>query len=125
LRVSIDHIVLKSINSLKLAEFYSEIFGFEILRLDEFLAKKPPFISLRLNEDSIIDIFEVKTLPKEQNLDHFCLSVTKEDFELILSKIESKNIEYKKASHLFGAKGYADSIYFRDLDRNKVEIRFY
>ena len=80
-----DHIVLNVEDDEKMMAFYSQVLMFPTERLDEYRAGKVPFPSVRLNADTIIDLF-----PKEMwrqkarlgeghdNLNHFCIALSKE-----------------------------------------------
>ncbi len=53
----LDHIVLNVKDDEKMIAFYSEVLMFASERLDEYRAGDVPFPSVRLNSDTIIDLF--------------------------------------------------------------------
>lgn len=90
-----------------------------------------PFPSLRLNADTIIDLFPKKLWKKSprqgegrENLNHFRLAVTKADWEALVKRVEARGIPVERGPvRLWGAQGIGTSIYFRDPEKNLIEIR--
>jgi extradiol dioxygenase family protein len=103
------------------------------VRYQEYRERKVPFPSVRLNPDTIIDIFPKKmwqnNAQAEQgfgNLNHFCIVLKREDWDSLLVRLESNkvNVEEGPATR-WGAHGTGISIYFRDPERNLIEARYY
>ena len=59
-----DHIVLNMEDEDKMITFYSKVLMLPTERLDEYRAGKVPFPSVRLNADTIIDLFPKKMWEK-------------------------------------------------------------
>jgi catechol 2,3-dioxygenase-like lactoylglutathione lyase family enzyme len=115
----LDHIVLKCADVEKSLEFYTGTLGLAGERVDEWRRGTAPFPSVRLTPTTIIDLFGRS--PDGTNLDHFCLVIEPTD----LDELAQSFSDAKRADHLFGAQGYASSLYVRDPDGNTVELRSY
>ena len=67
----------------------------------------------------MIDLFAA---PREgQNLDHFCLVIEPTDLDELADRFPGSH----KADGLFGAQGFASSVYLHDPDGNTIELRSY
>lgn len=128
-----DHIVLNVEDVERAVAFYSEVLLMPSERLEEFRAGKVPFPSVRLNRDTIIDLFPknmwLKTAPAghgRQNMNHLCFSVSKEEWEHLMVRLRHDNIGIEEGPvPRWGAHGVGTSIYFRDPDENLIEVRYY
>jgi glyoxylase I family protein len=129
----LDHIVLNVGDIERSLHFYTEVLGLEGERLDEFRAGKVSFPSVRINRQTIIDLFPRKegvaqpaTAKANRNLNHFCLVVGAEDFSGIVDYLNANHVEIHQGPvSRWGAQGRATSVYFSDPDGNEVEIRCY
>jgi len=128
-----DHIVLNVEDDEKMIAFYSKVLMFAPERLQEYRAGDVPFPSVRLNSDTIIDLFPKKLWHQSdragqgrENLNHFCIALSKETWENLLGRLQANNvaIEAGPASR-WGAHGAGTSIYFRDPEGNLIEARYY
>jgi len=128
-----DHIVLNVEDDEKMIAFYSKVLMLSPERLDEYRAGNVPFPSVRLNSDMIIDLFPKKMWQKNastgqgrKNLNHFCVSLSKETLEDLLDRIKTNNVDIEEGPvPRWGAHGTGTSIYFRDPEGNLVEARYY
>ncbi len=128
-----DHIVLNMENEEKMMAFYSEVLQLPAERLQEYHAGEVPFPSVRLNSDTIIDLFPKKMWQKSaqaeqghENLNHFCISLNKGEWESLMVRLEANNIETEEGPvQRWGAHGTGTSIYFRDPEKNLIEARYY
>jgi glyoxylase I family protein len=134
MKVTLDHIVLNVENIKAAVDFYGRIIGFHIERLDKFEKGIAPFPSARINEDTVIDLFPPKMWKKEgkedepgrPNLNHFCLTLTEGDWKNLIDRLSENNIEIERyADNNWGAKGVGISVFFRDVDGNEIEARYY
>jgi catechol 2,3-dioxygenase-like lactoylglutathione lyase family enzyme len=88
---------------------------------------------VRLSADTIIDL-----MPKEmwgrngelgsgrENLNHFCLSATKGEWEDLRRRLAAEGTEIVDGPvPRWGAHGVGTSIYFRDPEGNMIEVRYY
>lgn len=132
--VELDHIVLNVGDIDRSLDFYANVLGLQIERLDEFRAGKIGFPSARINEHTIIDLFPSKKgaatnsagEQARQNLNHFCLVVEKDDFSGIVDYLKTRGVSILNGPIArWGARGRATSVYFHDPDKNEVEIRCY
>ncbi|MBI4529546.1 MAG: VOC family protein [Deltaproteobacteria bacterium] len=133
--LELDHIVLNVGDIDRSLDFYTGVLGLKGERVDEFRAGKVGFPSVRINEDTIIDLFPMKGKASIQpekndkaqtNLNHFCLVVDKEDFSGIVDYLTSHGITIRQGPiSRWGARGRATSVYFLDPDGNEIEIRCY
>lgn len=128
-----DHIVLNVEDDEKMMDFYSKVLMLLPERLEEYRDGKVPFPSVRLNKDTIIDLFpkkiwqkSTKTGPGRENLNHFCIALNKEDWEHLLNRLQTNNITIEQGPVTrWGAHGTGTSIYFRDPEDNLIESRYY
>ncbi|HEY2991057.1 MAG TPA: VOC family protein [Candidatus Binatia bacterium] len=130
----LDHIVLNVSEIDRALDFYANVLGLKIERLDEFRAGKIGFPSARINEHTIIDLFPSKDKAEScesgkkapANLNHFCLVVEKEDFSGIVDYLKGHGVAILNGPiSRWGARGRAMSVYFHDPDDNEIEIRCY
>jgi catechol 2,3-dioxygenase-like lactoylglutathione lyase family enzyme len=131
----LDHIVLNVGDINRSLKFYTEDLGLQPERLEEFRSGKVRFPSVRINDDTIIDLFPIKDAGAEarqpieknnRNLNHFCLVVGQEDFSGIVNYLTQRQISIREGPvSRWGARGRATSVYFFDPDGNEIEIRCY
>ena len=103
--------------------FYCDTLGLEGERVDEWRRGEVLFPSVRITPTTIIDLFEAQPieLGAGQNLDHFCLVIEPADLDALASQFT----DARRADGLFGAQGYASSLYVKDPEGNTVELRSY
>jgi catechol 2,3-dioxygenase-like lactoylglutathione lyase family enzyme len=128
-----DHIVLNVENEEDMMTFYSEVLKMRPERIQEYQAGKVPFPSVRLNSDTIIDLFPKKMWQKSahaeqgrENLNHFCIALNKGEWDKLLVRLEANNVAIEEGPvPRWGAHGTGTSIYFRDPEGNLIEARYY
>jgi len=128
-----DHIVLNVEDEEKMIVFYSKVLRLAPERLKEYRAGDVPFPSIRLNPDTIIDLFPKKMWQKSaragrgrENLNHFCIALSKETWESLLARLEANKVDIEEGPALrWGAHGTGTSIYFRDPEGTLIEARYY
>ena len=116
----LDHIVLNVADAERSMRWYCDRLGLEPVRYEEWKAGEAPFVSVRIDEATIIDLVEAERTG--ENLDHFALWVTG-DVESIVAHPDVEVVS--RAPRLFGARGWGSSVYVRDPDGNEVELRSY
>ena len=134
----LDHVVLWVSDPVAAAGFYEEAVGFEPLRVEEFAAGKVTFPSVRVNEETILDLAprsaaeRMNMLPGAAGsaghaVNHVCLSLTADAFEALRSRLGERGVPMSDIGHdSFGARGDATrNFYFRDPDGNVFEARHY
>jgi len=128
-----DHIVLNVEDDDKMIDFYSKVLSLSSERLEEYRAGKVPFPSVRLNSETIIDLFPKKMWKKSftteksrDNLNHFCIALVKETWESLFTRLKANNVTIEEGpAPRWGAHGTGTSIYFRDPEGNRIEARYY
>jgi len=128
-----DHIVLNVEDDEKMITFYSKVLMLPPERLEEYHAGKVPFPSVRLNTDTIVDLFSKKMRQKSaragqgrENLNHFCINLSKRTWEDLLERLQANSVDIEEGPVLrWGAHGTGTSIYFRDPEGNLIEARYY
>ncbi|MEJ2231521.1 MAG: VOC family protein [Nitrospirales bacterium] len=129
----LDHIVLNIEDDQTIIDFYTKILMLPAERLEDYRAGNAPFPSVRINHDTVIDLFPKKLWEQHvptgkgfRNLNHFCLSLTKKDWEELRGRLCDNEIEIREGPvQRWGARGAGTSIYFSDPEGNMMEARFY
>jgi glyoxylase I family protein len=121
----VDHIALVTKKLEAMKKFYIE--GLELILEQEGKAKAGyNVVTLRAGE-SLIDLFEASpTNPAPAaNLSagHFCLSATGTSIYDVIATFKRKGLDPSQAEVNSGAKGKGLSIWVRDPDGNKIEIK--
>jgi catechol 2,3-dioxygenase-like lactoylglutathione lyase family enzyme len=128
-----DHIVLNVVDDEKMISFYTQVLLFAAERLREYRAGDAPFPSVRLNPDTIIDLFPEKFWRRNDpagkgrvNLNHFCIALDKEGWNSLVERLKVQNVPVEEGPvRRWGARGAGTSIYFRDPEGNQIEARYY
>ena len=128
-----DHIVINAEDEYLLMDFYMEIIGLKSERLDLYRQGEVAFPSIRINADTIIDIF-----PKEMwagshhqakgrpNLNHFCMGFSREEWEALRNRLAKAGVEVIRGPvDVWGAHGQGMSVFFHDPEGNVVEAKTY
>ncbi|MEW2247261.1 VOC family protein [Streptomyces sp. NPDC058733] len=134
----LDHVVVWVRDPVASADFYEKAMGLAPVRLAEFAAGRAPFPSVRVNDDTIIDLMplamaeRMTMLPGSTDsaghpVNHVCLSLARDAFDALRARLQEGAVPVSELSHdSFGARGAARrSFYFRDLDGNVFEARHY
>jgi len=130
---AMDHIVLNVDDMEKMLLFYIEIMGLSPERLGEFHSGKVPFPTLRINRDTVIDLFPrhlwIKKRSKvkgQPNLNHFCILFKKEEWDRLRRRLKDHKVVIEDGPGIrWGAHGMGISIYFQDPEKNLIEARYY
>lgn len=117
--VGFDHLVLCCNDIDATLAFYVDELGLAPERVDEWRRGEVPFPSVRVSPTTIIDLFGRH--PDGTNVDHFCLVVEPVDLDAVARRFPGA----RRADGLFGAQGYASSVYLTDPDGTTVELRSY
>jgi catechol 2,3-dioxygenase-like lactoylglutathione lyase family enzyme len=128
-----DHIVINMEDSDGMIDFYTSILGLSAERLEEYFAGTVPFPSVRISSETIIDLFPKHMWQKGPatekgmpNLNHFCLSLDKKDWDDLVGRLNASGIKIEDGPvPRWGAHGTGTSIYFRDPEGNLIEARYY
>ena len=116
----LDHIVLNVADAERSMRWYCDRLGLEPERYEEWKAGEAPFVSVRIDEGTIIDLFETER--SGENLNHFAVWVTGD----VESMVAHHDVELvRRAPRVFGARGWGSAVYVCDPDGNEVELRSY
>ena len=130
--LAMDHIVLNVHDMEAVLDFYINVLGLQGERLEAFRQGKVPFPSVRINADTLIDLFPVQMpLPdagdsQPAHLNHFCLVAAKADMPDIMAHLQAAGVVIEEGPVTrWGAHGQGMSIYFPDPEGRRVEVRYY
>ena len=120
----LDHVVLRVSDMERSVAWYTGELGLEAVRLDEWRRGEAPFVSVRLDAGTIIDlqVGEVTGI----NVDHIALVVEGVDLPGLADLAASGRFgDVRPPRELFGARGLGHGIYVHDPDGHTVELRTY
>ncbi|MGP3936069.1 VOC family protein [Nonomuraea sp. KM88] len=136
--VRLDHLVCWVADQRRSLHFYEQVLGLPGVRTEEFRDGKAAFPSVRISAGTILDLIAYDALKGVDEhtgvkgssghpINHFCLSVAKEDFDALQVRLKEHGVEISgTATNIFGAQGIApEAIYFPDPDGNVLEVRHY
>ena len=115
----IDHVVINVADAERAMRWYQKHLGFEPERYGEWLSGKAPFLSMRVNELTVIDLLEADR--SGENVDHisFCITGSLED-------LATEDVEIvREFESVYGAMGWGPALYIRDPDGNVIELKQY
>ncbi len=138
MHATLDHVVLWTDDPLRAVDFYDRVVGLTPVRLDEFRAGAAPFPSVRISATTVLDLMARVAVPAVDamsgvdgsaghRVNHVCLAMPREDFTALRGRLEAHGVTISAMmQQSFGAQGLApQAFYFRDLDGNVVEARYY
>ena len=117
--VGFDHVVVNSTDIERSIRWYCDELGLEPVRVDEWRRGEVLFPSARVNAETIIDLFPAERTG--ENVNHLCLVLEPTDLTALADRFPNARL----AEGLFGAQGFATSLYVQDPDGNTVELRCY
>jgi catechol 2,3-dioxygenase-like lactoylglutathione lyase family enzyme len=118
----LDHVVLRVADAEASMRWYRDVLGLEPVRLEEWRRGEAPFVSMRVDEATILDLQEGERTGV--NADHVCLTVDEAiDLDALAGSGELDVV--RGPMRLFGARGWGRGFYVRDPDGNVVELRHY
>ena len=138
--MELDHVVLWVSEPEASLAFYTAIVGLRGVRVEEFRAGTAPFVSVHINDGSILDLMPqlaaamVRAMTGEriasgagQPLNHLCLSMTLVEWEGLRQRLDAADVPVQSAPRpSFGARGVTTHwFYFQDPDGNVIEARAY
>lgn len=134
----LDHVVLWTKDVRASMDFYTRVVGLEPVRFAEFEAGDAPFPSVRVNEDSIIDLSPIDSAAATESLtrvegsaghpvNHVCLALPKSEYDALDRRLQAEGVDTSaRLNRTYGARGWAPrGYYFRDPDGNVIEARYY
>ena len=126
--VNLDHVVLRVKDPARITRFYCDVLGCTVERVND----KMGLTQLRAGT-SLIDLVDVAgEIGREggaapgvegHNVDHLCLRIRDFDAARIAALLSSQGIVAGDVKERYGADGFGPSIYFRDPEGNRVELK--
>ena len=116
----IDHLVINVADTERAMCWYRDRLGFQPERYEEWKSGDAPFLSMRVNDSTVIDLLE--TARSGENVDHisflvdwsFAETLSYDDVEVV-----------REFESVYGALGWGPAVYIRDLDGNVIELKRY
>jgi catechol 2,3-dioxygenase-like lactoylglutathione lyase family enzyme len=138
----LDHVVFWVADPLRSVAFYEEVVGLSGVRVAEFRAGEVPFPSVRISDETLIDLMAEKmasalnavgarlsplvAASAGHRVNHVCLAMSRAEYDALRARIEARGGAVFKMERSFGARGIApEAFYFNDPDGNVLEARAY
>ena len=115
----LDHVVLCVTDLARAEAFYCGVLG---ARVERRLDKPIVLVQLRIGV-SQLDLVPGRKPDEGRNMEHFCMRVDPFNVDAINAHVRRFGAEPEPMRELYGADGFGPSIYFRDPDGNKVEVK--
>ena len=118
--LGIDHVVLRVRDQAVSQRFYVDVLGCTVARVNERIS----LIHLRFG-DQLIDLVPAAVpAPEGAGMDHLCLSIECDDVAKLADELVRRGVTLDgKVSDRFGAYGTEPSVYLRDPDGYRVELK--
>lgn len=116
-----DHVVLRVADVERSLAWYTEKLALLPERVEEWRKGEILFPSVRVDATTLIDL--LKSERRGENVDHICLVIDPVDLDALEASGEFDVVA--RLDGLYGAQGFAESVYVRDPDGNLVELRSY
>jgi catechol 2,3-dioxygenase-like lactoylglutathione lyase family enzyme len=117
--LGLDHVVLRVRDQARSTRFYQDVLGCTLDRVNE----KISLVHLRFGEH-LIDLLPATGDEPGGGLDHVCLSIRCDDLNQLVRALESKGVTLEgKVVQRYGAYGEGPSVYLRDPDGYKIELK--
>jgi catechol 2,3-dioxygenase-like lactoylglutathione lyase family enzyme len=120
--IGFDHLVLNVADVERSLAWYCGELGLAPERVDEWRRGEILFPSVRIDAHTLIDLLAAER--GVANVDHICLVIEPTDLDAVAASGRF-DIVNGPTDGLFGAQGFATSLYVRDPDGNVVELRAY
>jgi glyoxylase I family protein len=118
----IDHIVVRTADLPRALAFYRDVLGLVVEREQADLG----LIQLRAGR-SLIDLIPAdpadRADPRRPNIDHFALGVSPFDEAALRAHLTARQVPVVEAGLRYGAEGEGPSLYVRDPDGNRIELK--
>lgn len=134
----LDHIVLWTKDPRTAMDFYTTVVGLAPVRFAEFEAGEAPFPSVRVSEDSIIDLIPAENAAGTESMtrasgsaghpvNHVCVAMSKAEYDELDRRLQAAGVDTgARLSPTYGARGWGpEGYYFSDPDGNVIEARYY
>lgn len=117
----LDHVVLRVTDMERSVAWYRDMLGLEPVRLEEWRAGTAPFVSMRIDDATILDL-QLGEITGT-NADHVALVVDEVDLDEIIASGRFGDAAAPRP--LFGARGMGRGTYVQDPDGHRIELRTY
>lgn len=133
MKLELDHLVLNVRDMDAMLRFYLDLVGLAPHRVDEYRAGTALFPCARIHDGALVDLLPEAmwntggpTSPGLPNMNHFCLAMNEAAWQATLERLQGAGVEVEAGPlTLAGARGDGTSVYVRDPDGNRVELRHY
>ena len=127
--LALDHVVYNVFDVERSLEFYAGVLGLQPERVEAFRAGTVPFPSVRVNSETIIDLFPPQYHLSERggnNVNHIALTLANTPAQ-IEAFLNSRGIAIEREmTENFGARGdTAHAFHVTDPDGNTIELHAY
>lgn len=118
--LGLDHVVLRVRDQAASQRFYVDVLGCTVAHVNERLS----LIHLRFG-DQLIDLLPASApAPEGVGMDHFCLSIECDDLAKVADELTRRGVAIDSdVVERFGAYGRGPSLYIRDPDGYRVELK--
>ena len=120
--IGFDHVVLNVADVERSLAWYCGELGLAPERVDEWRRGEILFPSVRIDAHTLIDLLASER--SGTNVDHVCLVIEPTDLAAVAASGRF-DVMTGPTDGLYGAQGFATSLYVRDPDGNVVELRAY
>jgi catechol 2,3-dioxygenase-like lactoylglutathione lyase family enzyme len=118
----LDHVVWIVADAERSIAWYRDKLGLEPTRVDEWRDGKALFASMRIDDLTIIDLFQGERTGT--NADHLSLVVAPDTDLYAVAASGEFEVDHEPF-RIWGAQGYGLGLYVRDPDGNRVELKHY
>lgn len=126
--LGIDHIVLRVRDLDRMLNFYRDVLGCSLERVQAEIG----LYQLRAGR-TLIDLVTIDGKlgraggaapgPEGRNMDHFCLELDRFDEEEIIAHLDQHSVSIGTAGRRYGAQGEGASLYLTDPEGNMLELK--
>lgn len=120
--IGIDHIVVRIADAARSLAFYRDVLGLTVEREQPEIG----LIQLRAGR-SLIDLIIVRegerVDARAPNIDHFALEIRPFDEPALRRHLQAQHVPIVESGLRYGAGGEGPSLYVRDPDGNKIELK--
>ena len=116
----IDHVVINVADTERAMSWYRDRLGFQPERYEEWKSGEAPFLSMRVNDTTVIDLLETERTG--ENVDHISFYI-EGPFTEVLGYDDVELV--REFDSVYGALGWGPAVYIRDLDSNVIELKQY